>query len=980
MAASGGLAHRRRTAAEVVRGVGALLLLAALLAGIPAGLLAVAGLPPLPSALPSLDDLLGTLTRPDDGTLLVAVLTWVGWIGWATLAASIIVEIPAAVRGVRAPRLPALAPQQRIAAGLVAAAALLFTGGTASLATGPQPAQAGPAPAEAAAAPSEEMPAPRGDKQVPRAHIVERGDTLWDIAEHHLGNGLRYRELYEVSKHTTQPDGRQMTDPDLIYPGWKITVPEDDERPDSSDKPASAQGADDSVGTDDREHPSRHSNPTSQTIPAPAGSASADRLRTPTVTPSPAEPDPVTTAPTQPAEARALSDIADAEDEDDSPVDPFTVGGIGAVLAGGLLFYLGAQRARQHRHRKPGQRIALPADDAARMEDELRGVQDVAAFDRVNRALRTVAARCAVTGTPLPPVRLARLVGGQLELYLAEPAEFPAPFLPTASPTLWVLDADGDILDTEQADDYPAPYPSLVTIGQDLDGGLVLINLEQAGALSIDGDDAGKEEVLAAIAAELATCLWGDDARVTVVGAVTELTSVLDSGRIRDLEGTDQSLDHLLTEMSNRAAADRSVLADVGTASLSMARATGVAEGTWAPEVLFIARPITDVQRDRLAQLIDAQPRAAIAAVTTAGPPLTEWTIHLHPGEGGHAVLDPLGLALAPQRLGSQDHARLVDLLAATHAEPTTAPQPWHVAGTAGPCLADTAAGPDSMPSDEPPDPSAGHATASMSADAVRSAETGEESAAPLVAVLGPVEIQHAQALSEPTKRAQLTALAAFLAMNPGATRDAVDEAMWPGRQVSMATRNTAMAKLRNWLGTDPDGNDYLPRAATDGYRLHPSVRTDWHMFAELLPNGPATAPTGNLVAALELVRDQPFKGVNPRRYIWAERIQQQMIAAIGDVADELASRALDAGDYRLALKAVMTGLVAEPGSEQLWRHRLRAHHAAGDPIALERAADQLTALADELGGELEDETLELLRELLSHAGPDQPASRREHR
>jgi DNA-binding SARP family transcriptional activator len=211
--------------------------------------------------------------------------------------------------------------------------------------------------------------------------------------------------------------------------------------------------------------------------------------------------------------------------------------------------------------------------------------------------------------------------------------------------------------------------------------------------------------------------------------------------------------------------------------------------------------------------------------------------------------------------------------------------------------------------------------------------------------------------------------------MNPGATRDAVDEAMWPGRRVSLATRNTAMAKLRNWLGTDPDGNDYLPRAA-DGYRLHPAIRTDWHLFTELLPDGPASASTAKLVATLDLVRDQPFKGVNPRRYIWAERIQQEMIAAIGDVADELARRALRADDHRLALKAVMAGLAAEPGSEQLWRHRLRAHHAAGDRVALERAADQLTALADELGGELDDETIDLLHKLLSQTTAGQTATR----
>jgi DNA-binding SARP family transcriptional activator len=185
------------------------------------------------------------------------------------------------------------------------------------------------------------------------------------------------------------------------------------------------------------------------------------------------------------------------------------------------------------------------------------------------------------------------------------------------------------------------------------------------------------------------------------------------------------------------------------------------------------------------------------------------------------------------------------------------------------------------------------------------------------------------------------------------------------------------MTKLRNWLGADLDGNDYLPRADTDGYRLHPAIRTDWHLFTELLPNGPARASTSDLIAALDLVRDQPFKGVNPRRYVWAERIQQDMTAAIGDVAAELARRALLGENYRLALKAVMTGLAAEPGSEMLWRYRLRAHHAAGDRVALRQAADQLTALADELDGDLEDETTELLQQLLKSATRPAVTSRR---
>jgi DNA-binding SARP family transcriptional activator len=926
------------------------------------------------------------ITRPDDGTLVVAALTWVGWLSWATLAVSIIVEIPAAVRGVSAPRLPALGLQQRVAAGLVAAAALLFTGGTASLASGPQTAYADSAPTIAAtAAPDETSNPPDSMESVervePRIHIVERGDTLWDIAGTHLGDEHRYPGLYEASKHTTQPDGRRLTDPDLIYPGWKITIPTgaDDSAPDDGPTDAKNVDGEDATDVDGLPSPSSHaihdndlaysrSAPTNPTVAPP-------RTAEPAQTPDPTPP------------RLRTSDLAGATDstdegDDDGPVDVCTVGGIGAALAGGLLFFLGAQRARQHRHRRPGQRIALPADAGTQIENELRGVDDPVTFDHVNRALRTLAARCAMTGTALPPVRLARLIAGQLELHLAASADLPAPFLPTASPTLWVLDPDGDVLDADQADDYPAPYPSLVTVGHDLDGGLILVDLEHVGALAADGDPADVSAVLNAIAAELATSLWSNDVRVSIIGAPPDLAQVLDAGRVRHLGETDRDFDQLMDEMTDRAAADRAALNEVGVPGLQVARSSRVAEGVWAPEILLIARRLTSVQRDRLTRLIHAEPRVAIAAVTTSGPPLTEWAIRLHLSDTGQAMLDPVGLAVTPQRVGPENNGSLIDLLAATHAAPTAAAPTWHVETTGEPGLPETPGEPEPTTLEEhqaPPKESGERNLPPNRAPSPDGAvpDLADPNAAPLVAVLGPVEIHHARELAEPSKRGQLTALAAYLALHPGQSRDSVDEAMWPGSRVTLATRNTAMTKLRNWLGADPDGNDYLPRADTDGYRLHPSIQTDWHLFTELLPNGPARASTSDLIAALDLVRDQPFKGVNPRRYIWAERIQQEMTAAIGDVAAELARRALLAEDHRLALKAVMTGLTAEPGSEMIWRYRLRAHHAAGDRVALRQAADQLTALADELGGDLEDETTELLQQLLKSAPRPAVTSRR---
>ena len=421
-----------------------------------------------------------------------------------------------------------------------------------------------------------------------------------------------------------------------------------------------------------------------------------------------------------------------------------------------------------------------------------------------------------MNGAALPVIRFARLLDGQFELCLAQAAQLPAPFLPTATETLWVLDPDGDILDGEQAANYPAPYPALVSIGHDSDGGLILVDLEHVGALALDAiEPAQATQIMAALAAELATSLWTDDLRVTTVGAFHDLTQVLDRGRIRHVEGTAQQIDELLAELGSRAEADRKAFRDVGTPDLPEARRTGAAEGSWAPEILLVATPLSAAQQHRLARLIEEEPRVAVAAVTSHGPPLTEWAIRSDPADQQYATLEPVGVGIAPQRISDQDYPHLVDLLRRAGAPPDAGDQSWAVDtstvrpladGHAQPAEQDHDAGSLDLPAD------------TRNPQAV--ANTARKS--PLIAVLGPVEIQHAPALAEPTKRGQLTALAAYLALYPGQRHEAVDEALWPGTRVALATRNTAMTKLRNWLGTDavrPGAGGRRPRGSAHGGR-----------------------------------------------------------------------------------------------------------------------------------------------------------------
>lgn len=79
-------------------------------------------------------------------------------------------------------------------------------------------AAAGPAAADASAGAADEVRDP------PAWVIVQPGDTLWSLAETHLGDPNRWSEIFDLNAGGLSSGG-VLSQPNVIHPGWRLRLP-----------------------------------------------------------------------------------------------------------------------------------------------------------------------------------------------------------------------------------------------------------------------------------------------------------------------------------------------------------------------------------------------------------------------------------------------------------------------------------------------------------------------------------------------------------------------------------------------------------------------------------------------------------------------------------------------------------------------------------------------------------------------------------
>lgn len=1022
----------------VFRGLGAFAILLALNVGVPWLLVTTVGNPYPPEGL--------ALSGPLSDNAILGLLAVLAWVFWAQLVVCVAIEAVAEIRYAAGrsadwmTNVPGtLGGQQRLARMLVQAVvtAAIGAGVATSPVLGSAPAAVAaatlplesPSPVAAVGPIAEAVTAHAAHPTPPAREVtVAKGDTLWSLAERHLGSGEEWRQIADLNLGRDMADGHEFAQAGAIQPGWRLLMPAhsigvparepvgavvvergdtlwelaEEEYGDGSSWPRLYDANRDQIGNPDLIFPGqeldvphqRQGQPAPPKLHTPRGPSHDSRPEPafPHNEPAPSFSGPAE-APTPSTETvrPEMESSDDAAAQSDSSTLATVLTGGGSLLGAGLLSLLLVRRRQQFRRRRSGRAVATTPEPLVPAEAAVitGGSEGSEEADFLDLALRGLVDVVREREESLPDVVAARIGRNAVELHLRQqpPTSAPSPWREDESGLVWSLGRETAL----QASDSLAPYPTLVAVGTDESGDTWLVDLESAGIVHVGGEPHLATEVALFMVAELGVNAWSDHVSVTVGSFASPLTSLRpDRIEVSDEDPIPELVKAVRDVVDSCHVTEMDVLAG---------RVDGTAGEAWMPTVAVIPAGewVMSEGLDLLrGELDDPAGRKAVGLVVIGGPSIETASVTLTVDPDGWMSIEPFGVRAKANRLsrgGAQQVADLIDHHSNECDEampPAAGHRPYQqVSDAAGAVLEEHTVRRNRQGSAESLLPLADEqyladaATTSEdlaalaprvprqiaerilaldpALDADLAAWNDPEVVRPRIRVLGPVELH---VVAEPTgelvnRRAYVTELVAYLTARPNGATTQQMACDFECKENAVYNR---MRDARKWVGQDPEtAESYLPsntktaaskKRGVGVYQIS-GILSDEDLFRRLRLRAQARGPEGmdDLIAALHLVAGRPFDQLRPRGYGWLADtpVDHQLTAAIVDVAHIVSTHGLATGDYEAARWAAEKAILAAPAEEKP-RLDLAAVMAAGGDNS--RAAQYL---ADEIHNRSDD-------------------------
>lgn len=683
------------------------------------------------------------------------------------------------------------------------------------------------------------------------------------------------------------------------------------------------------------------------------------------------------------------------ETVEDQSFNPVLTGG--ALLASGLLAAFAARRWYQRRRRRPGQRRPL-SSAAAQTLTQLEAEAAPLGLKELDCGLRIISAHCAAINQPIPVLKFLTLDDSKANLYFSSDVQLPYPFEGTEDANCWTLPLSS--VSETPTPEVAAPWPALITLGDDRSGSAMMLNLEHAGTLQISdplqstGAGSPVSEMMGSFAAELLLSPWAEGLRMTFIGVEDSFLTQIAASQMTAYDA-DQA-QQVLETLTAQAEELTGWLEREGYESIAQARAAGA--DAFPPHIVIVSDAVDELTRWDLMNVVRSLPHVAIAVISHASTLEAESAYNLLLMREAHAdpsdlvvKLDPLGVCLAPRLLTSDEAEMVLNLLQEASADPVS------------PAPDDELLDPLGVSEDNEPqveeEPAVPSYESGLSPEEMR-AETRQifthlfgdtdiyralvengnalthltdaEVAHPFLALLGPVRLLGAAGPVPRTKTNEpswglmdrYAATTAFLHLHPSVTAESYHAAFWPhehhSAQSAVSKRNQLTGRVRQWLGTSSDGQQYLPHATAGNYGLSELVASDWSIFQALTGTDLKDQPTACLLAAFSLVRGVPLDG-KASHYAWAENDREEMRDRIIDVAHELLARAQEAQDHRLILQVARQARAIDGSQEAFWTAEIHEEILANNAQKAQDLKNQFMDYLDSWDEEPTDDAAKVL-------------------